>query len=39
MTIQKINDTLGVYVAIRKGRMFYGFSFIEALNSALRFRV
>lgn len=38
MTIQKINDTLGVYVAMRKGHVFYGFSFIEAITNALSFR-
>lgn len=38
MTIQKINSTLGVYVAIRKGRMFYGFSFIEAISNALSYK-
>ena len=35
MYTKRINKALGLYVTIKNGHAFYGWSFIEAINNAL----
>jgi hypothetical protein len=35
MVVQRINNELDIYISFSNGRMFYGSSFMGAINSAL----
>lgn len=38
MVVKQINKELGVYACFKGVHVFYGFSFIEAINNALAYK-